>query len=139
MPMRGVALRTYQVPDLRRIDRSLWSSVLGRLPNPRRLDAASVPGIANDAIPIALALPPPPSELAREALREGPSLPSPEVRRAGRRPQVAVRLGAEEHEELGVAARLLGLTPTAVARMCIVTGARRAIADHDAALERLSR
>lgn len=139
MPMRGVALRQYSVPDLTRIDRSLWRAVLGRLAGQQRMDAARALGIAREAVPLALSLPPAPSEQARKAIAEGPSLSMPEVRPAGRRPQVAVRLGADEHEDLRTAAKLLGLTPTAVARVCIVTGARRAIADHDAALERLRR
>lgn len=137
MPTRGVALRTYRVPDLTKIDRSCWRAVLGGLGGPQRFDAARALGIAAEALPIALSLPPAPCELARDALTDGPSLPMPEVRPQSASRQVNVRLSASEHEELRTAAKLLGLTPTAVARLCIVTGVRRAITDHDAALERL--
>lgn len=121
MPMRDVPFRD-PVPDLPRIDRSRWREVLGALADQPRIDAASIPGVSVEAIPLALELPKAPSELAREALARGPSLSLPDVRRAGAARQVNVRLRAEEHESLHVAAKLLGLTPTQVARMCILTG-----------------
>jgi len=136
MPLRGVPLKR-PVPDLGRIDRSRWREVLGSIPRGQRVDAAVAPGADLDALELALSLPPAPSELAREALADGPSLSMPDVAKAAAARQVNVRLQPLEHQELRTAAKLPGLTPTQVARMCIVTGVRRAIADHDAALARL--
>ncbi len=138
MPMRGVPLKR-PVPDLGRIDRSRWREILGSIPRSERVDAAASPGAGLEALELALSLPPAPSELARQAVAQGPSLSMPEVRRVPAPRQVNVRLQPSEFEDLQVTARLLGLTPTQVARMCITTGVRRAIADHDAALERLRR
>lgn len=139
MPMRPLMFRP-PVPDLRRIEESRWREVLGALPKSPRIDAALTPGLGrpSEALDLALSLPPAPSELALAALTEGPTLPMPELQKLSPSRQVNVRLQPDELESLRVAGKLLGLTPTQVARMCILTGVRRAIADHDAALTRIA-
>ncbi len=74
-----------------------------------------------------------PTDRARAALREGTHIPTPtaSARRTGWR-QITVRIPDDSYEDLGVAARLLGSKPAQLARMFVLNGTRRALADQDA-------
>lgn len=131
------------LPDLTRIDQDRWRSVLAALPSRQRIAAALHPGLDTAgreiSYELATSLPDSASEVAREALRDGPRLPSPtaaSTARAGH--QVNVRVSQDSYESLQVAARLLGGTPTQIARMLINNGVSRVLAEHDAAMTRVT-
>jgi len=136
MPERGLIFGP-SVPDLRLIDPDLWSEVLAPIPGELRFRVVRHPGLgrwAARAFDLADSLPPAASEAARAAVSAGPSIPVPSAsrRRPGR--QLNVRLRDEEYEDLHTAARLLGAKPTQLARMLVLNGVRRVLAEHDAAL-----
>ena len=128
------------VPDLSRIDPNGWHAVLTALPSRQRMSAALHPGLGTAGLKtsydLAIALPEVASEVARSALLEGPRLPMPTAKPSRAGHQVYVRIATDNYESLQVAARLLGVTPTQIARMLINNGVHRVLAEHDAAIDR---
>jgi len=122
-------------PDLAKIDEAVWPDVLAPLPRELRVRAARNQHLGArwiTALDVADALAPSPTDRARRAVREGTPFPAPRVARPGRR-QVTVRITDAEYEDLTVAATLLGARPAQLARMLVLNGTRRALADQDAA------
>jgi len=122
-------------PDLAKIDEASWPKALAPLPRELRVKAARNQHLGArwfKALGVADALPPSQTDRARKAVREGTTFPTPRVARPGRR-QVTVRITDAEYEDLTVAATLLGARPAQLARMLVLNGTRRALADQDAA------
>jgi hypothetical protein len=120
------------VPDLKRIARECWSAVLVPLSDERRLDTVLHPQLGEDPFAVLDSLPKTVTARAGEALREPSSIPVPTAARRGSFRQVNFRLQDTEYEALAVAARLLGARPAQLARMFVLNGVRRALADQDA-------
>jgi hypothetical protein len=136
MPTR-VLITGQSVPDLRLIDPSLWEEVLLPIPTPLRFKAIRHHGLgcwSQRAFEVADSLPPTASETVRAAVTAGPTIPYPVATRQWPGRQVNLRVREEEYEELQTAARLLGAKPAQLVRMLVLNGARRVIAEHDAAL-----
>jgi hypothetical protein len=126
-------------PRLSQIARELWADVLAPCPRARRSDAIldhEVIHLHDELLALVESLPPPPDEIADRAITSGGArIPAPE---AGRAPapqtrQVNVRLSRPDHQDLCVAAEIAGTTPTTLARMLILNGARRMVAEHGGA------
>lgn len=135
LPLRTLALGP-EVPDLAKIARDAWRRVLVATPEAKRIPAALHPYLDTEgrtaAYELVTSLPPSPTDRAREALHEGLRLEAPRAERKGWR-QMTIRIPAQRYEDLAVAAELLGTRPAELARMFIVNGTRRALADQDAA------
>lgn len=126
------------VPDLARIPRQRWYDALAPLPAlVRRL--ASENEVAHAEFSSLIALwgkleldDAARGQRVRAAAGRVPSWPepppAPPLRRRGR--QVNVRLGEEDTERLGRAARIFGTSSTQLARMLIVHGAKRMLEEH---------
>ncbi len=128
-----------RVPDLARIAEDWWAEVLAALPRSQRWSAAEHPGLGGyetDAWELVASLPTAASDVARKALAGAPSIPVPGVERRGRGCHLNVRLAKSEFDDLLVAAGLLGAKPTQIARMLVLNGVRRVLAEHDAAIAR---
>lgn len=133
MPLRW-APRRVSYPDLVEIDESAWPTVLAPLPSELRMKAAcnQYLGVRTwEARDLARALPPSPTDRARAAVREGTHVPVPRARREGWR-QMTVRISDDDYEDLAVVAQMLGTRPAQLARMLVLNGVRRALADQDA-------
>lgn len=131
-----------RVPDLSRIAPDRWYDALLPLDPGDRMSAArnSYLGVrAGDAVELVLRLPPPPSDAAREQVRAGMAIPVPGACRRRSPRQVNVRLTVEDHGRLATAATLLGTTRGGLARMLVLNGVRRVLAEHDLAIDRASR
>ncbi len=130
------------VPDLSRIAPDRWYDALLPLDPGERMSAVQNSQLGRrvgDAVRLVLELPAPPSEAAREQARAGMAIPVPTAE-ARRSPcQVNVRLTREDHERLVAAARLLGTRPGVLARMLVLNGVRRVLAEHDVAIDRARR
>lgn len=126
----------HAVPDLAKVPEDRWFDVL--LPLPRGARTAAVNSAPSDRIDKALAV-------AGRCLLEGdarrdavrrvaarpPVVPEPPPVRALLRGavQVNVRLRRSDHADLAAAADLLSMTPTALARMFMLGGARKVLAE----------
>lgn len=128
------------VPDLARIAPGAWYDALLPLAPVDRMSAVQNSSLGarvrGEAVDLVLTLPAPPSDAAREAVRSGMAVPIPgaTTRRSPR--QVNIRLTDKDHESLATAASLLGTKPGVLARMLVLNGVRRVLAEHDAAIDR---
>ncbi len=143
MPERG-QLFGPSLPDLARIDPDQWREVLIPLDGRARIDAATCPGLSGartlEALELALSLPQAPSRAAQAGLDGAPRIPVPAAKgspNAGR--QLNVRMPHAAYADLQRAATVLGATPSQVARMLVLNGVRRVLAEHDVALDRARR
>src|SRR5436305_8608238 len=123
------------IPDLARIPKERWREALARfsplardeavrkLRDPREhFDALLIAGECNTADEEARA------RMSRATEDVRVRVPVPEARPSPRRiRQVNVRLYARDFESLARAARVLGTTPTELARILIVRGTRRVL------------
>lgn len=131
------------VPDLARIAPGAWYDALLPLAPVDRMSAVQNSSLGvrvrGEAVDLVLTLPAPPSDAAREAVRTGMAVPIPgaTTRRSPR--QVNIRLTDKDHESLATAASLLGTKPGVLARMLVLNGVRRVLAEHDAAIDRARR
>lgn len=121
-------------PDLAKIDEAAWPTVLAPMPRELRVKAARNQALGARwlrALDVADSLPPSATDRARVAAREGTPIPVPRVTRQGWR-QMTVRIRERDYEDLAVAAEMLGTRPAELARMLVLNGTRRALADQDA-------
>ena len=130
------------LPPLARIPKDRWRSVLAALSPPARRAAVNTVGSLED-VSLALRLvgqlemeEPLPFAMRPEA-GFAPTVPAPSTRPHRRRErQIGFRLAQEEYGDLVEAARLHGTTPTQLARIYAMRGARRALADERATRRR---
>jgi hypothetical protein len=132
------------VPDLNRLPERRWREVLTRVsPGTRRAAMAAVAGDrverARELVgwldieaPHARWSPPVPPRAPVARARSGPRKNDSPWR------QLNVRLREDDHRVLVRAAAVLGLRPTALARMLVIQGATRMLIEEDAARRRLA-
>lgn len=130
------------IPDLGRIAEERWRDVLVPLSNRQRVRAAQrapLDGRQERALALVFSMPQSDSHALRDRLDGAPSFPVPTTdgRRSPR--QVNVRLTDDAHRDLRAAAELLGCTPGSLARILVLNGVRRVLAEHDVALDRARR
>ena len=130
------------IPDLGRIAEPQWREVLVPLSNQQRARAAQrapLDGRQQRALELVFSMPQSDSHALRERLDGAPSFPAPTAsdRRSPR--QISFRLTDDAHRDLRAAAELLGCTPGSLARILVLNGVRRVLAEHDVALDRARR
>lgn len=141
MPVRG-QLFGPGLPDLAKIAEEQWYEVLVPLDEQQRTRAACCPGLgkrALDAVELAGSMPPPASTAAHAALDGAPSIPVPTTGSPNAGRQLNIRMPRAAYADLQTAATLLGATPAQVARMLVLNGVRRVLAEHDVAIDRARR
>jgi hypothetical protein len=121
------------VPRLPDIHPRRWQEVMWPLSSVLRSAAARQPRMTTHELEAAMALrhklPPPP---AADGYRAVPVVAADRPAERLRPRQVNVRLSGDEHRQLSAAAELMGTSPTTLARMLILNGARKVLADQAA-------
>ena len=130
------------IPDLGRIAEEQWRDALIPLSDPQRVRAAQrapLDGRQVRALEMVFSMPKSDSHAVRDRLDGAPSFPVPTAgsRRSPR--QVGFRITDEAHRDLRAAAELLGCTPGSLARILVLNGVRRVLAEQDVALDRARR
>ena len=134
MPTR-LAAGGVRVPDLHLIADDAWTAVLTPLPEAQRIEAALNPNLRERGMPaldLAFSMGPSATDRARSSIDDPIRVPVPRPGRRRSPRQVNVRVTDTEYEDLAVAAHLLGARPAQLARMFVLSGTRRALADRDA-------
>ena len=130
------------VPDLGRIAEERWREVLVPLSDQKRMRAAQrapLGGPQERALELVLSMPKSDSHALRDRLDGAPTFPSPTATTRRSPHQVSFRLTDDAHRDLRAAAELLGCTPGALARILVLNGVRRVLAEHDVALDQARR